>query len=81
MLTSEKLWGSILNDPSTKPSFDLLFTKRLQKFVYVLASGVGVLPGRGLLNSVASRAVEKLPNHLHVLHSYVDKTLGLQGTL
>eukprot|EP00579_Thalassiosira_antarctica_P010128 CAMPEP_0201916522 /NCGR_PEP_ID=MMETSP0903-20130614/6139_1 /ASSEMBLY_ACC=CAM_ASM_000552 /TAXON_ID=420261 /ORGANISM="Thalassiosira antarctica, Strain CCMP982" /LENGTH=562 /DNA_ID=CAMNT_0048452357 /DNA_START=81 /DNA_END=1769 /DNA_ORIENTATION=- len=81
VLTSEKLWGSILNDPSTKPSFDLLFTKRLQKFVYVLAGGVGVLPGRGLLNSVASQAVKKLPNHLHVLHSYVDKTLGLQGTL
>mmetsp|Transcript_20928 Transcript_20928/g.43651 ORF Transcript_20928/g.43651 Transcript_20928/m.43651 type:complete len:597 (-) Transcript_20928:360-2150(-) len=81
VLTSEKLWGSILNDPSTKPSFDLLFAGRLRKFACVLAGGVGVLPGGGLLNGVASRAIAKLPNHLHVLHPYVDKTLGLQETL
>ena len=81
VLTSEKLWGSILNDPSTKPSFDMLFTKSLKKFAYGLSGGLMCLPGASMFNSVASKAIEKLPNHLHALHPYVDKTLGLQQTL
>eukprot|EP00581_Thalassiosira_minuscula_P008212 CAMPEP_0183709194 /NCGR_PEP_ID=MMETSP0737-20130205/5284_1 /TAXON_ID=385413 /ORGANISM="Thalassiosira miniscula, Strain CCMP1093" /LENGTH=608 /DNA_ID=CAMNT_0025937221 /DNA_START=142 /DNA_END=1968 /DNA_ORIENTATION=+ len=84
VLSSKKLWGSILNDPSTSSSFDLLFANRLKKFVYVLAGGAaGVLhpPPGGIFDNIASRAIQKLPNHLHVLHPYVDATLGLQGTL
>eukprot|EP00571_Detonula_confervacea_P004746 CAMPEP_0172313418 /NCGR_PEP_ID=MMETSP1058-20130122/20159_1 /TAXON_ID=83371 /ORGANISM="Detonula confervacea, Strain CCMP 353" /LENGTH=479 /DNA_ID=CAMNT_0013027063 /DNA_START=188 /DNA_END=1626 /DNA_ORIENTATION=- len=81
VLTSEKLWDSILNDPSTKPSFDLLFKKHLHKFAYALSGGFGFLPGGRLFANVAAQAVKKLPNHLHVLHPYVDKTLGLQTTL
>jgi len=81
VLTSEKLWESILNDPSTKPSFDGLFTKHLQKFAFALSGGIGFRPGSKLFSKVAVQAVDKLPNHLHVLHPYVDKTLGLQNTL
>ena len=81
VLTSEKLWESILNDPSTKPSFDGLFTKHLQKFACALSGGIGFRPGSKLFSKVAVQAVNKLPNHLHVLHPYVDKTLGLQNTL
>ena len=81
VLTSEKLWQSILTDPSTKPSFDLLFKKHLQKFAYVLAGGFGFRPGSGLFDNLASQAVKKLPYHLHVLHPYVDKTLKLQESL
>lgn len=81
VLTSEKLWDSILNDPSTKPSFDLLFKKHLHKFAYALSGGFGIIPGGRLFAKLASQAVKKLPNHVHVLHPYVDKTLGLQGTL
>lgn len=81
VLTSEKLWDSILNDPSTKPSFDGLFTKHLHKFVCGLCGGMGFRPGSKLFTEVANQAVKKLPNHLHVLHPYVDKTLGLQLTL
>jgi uncharacterized membrane protein YheB (UPF0754 family) len=82
VLTSEKLWGSILNDPSTKPSFDLLFKNHLHKFTYGLAGGFGILPGARLFHKLlAPQAIAKLPNHLHVLHPYVDKTLGLQRTL
>lgn len=81
VLTSEKLWQSILNDPSTKPSFDGLFTKHLQKFACALSGGFGFRPGSRLLAKVSSEAIKKLPNHLYVLHPYVDKTLGLQTTL
>ncbi len=82
VLTSEKLWGSILNDPSTKPSFDLLFKNHLHKFTYGLAGGFGIVPGARLFHkTLAPQAIEKLPHHLHVLHPYVDKALGLQRTL
>lgn len=81
VLTSEKLWDSILNDPSTKSSFGLLFTNHLRKFANVLSGGVGFLLPGGILSKASSSALEKLPNHLHVLHPYVDKALGLQFTL
>mmetsp|Transcript_11941 Transcript_11941/g.24054 ORF Transcript_11941/g.24054 Transcript_11941/m.24054 type:complete len:533 (-) Transcript_11941:145-1743(-) len=81
VLTSEKLWDSILNDPSTKSSFGLLFTNHLKKFANVLSGGVGFLLPGGILTKASSSALEKLPNHLHVLHPYVDKALGLQFTL
>lgn len=81
VLTSEKLWESILNDPSTKPSFGFLFSKHLQKFACALSGGFGFRPGSKLLSKVSAKAIEKLPNHLHVLHPYVDKTLALQTTL
>ena len=81
VLTSEKLWDSILNDPSTKPSFGILFSKHLQKFACALTGGFGFRPGSKLLSKMSAKAVEKLPNHLHVLHPYVDKTLALQTTL
>lgn len=81
VLTSEKLWDSILNDPSTKASFGLLFTNHLKQFANVLSGGVGFLLPGGILTKASSSALEKLPNHLHVLHPYVDKALGLQLTL
>jgi len=82
VLTSEKLWQSILNDPTTKPTFDHLFKNHLRKFTYSLAGGFGLIPGARLFTTfLAPQAIAKLPNHLHVLHPYVDKTLGLQATL
>jgi len=81
VLTSEKLWQSILNDPSSKPSFDGLFTKHIKKFACLLSGGFGFRPGNKLLSEVSTNAITKLPNHLHVLHPYVDKTLQLQTTL
>lgn len=82
VLTSEKLWRSILNDPTTKPTFDLLFKNHLRKFTFSLAGGFGLIPGVKLFTTfLAPQAIAKLPNHLHVLHPYVDKTLGLQATL
>jgi len=81
VLTSEKLWSSILNDPTTKPSFDLVFGRQLRRFARVLGGGFGVLPSLGVLRVASTLAVERLPHHLHVLHPYVDATLGLRSTL
>ena len=81
ILTSEKLWYSILNDSSTKPSFDLLFKKHLYKFANGLAGGFGLRLPLKLFDDVASKAVKKLPNHLEMLHPYVDQSLRLQTSL
>lgn len=81
VLTSRKLWGSILSDPSTNLTFDLLFGKNLQRLVLMISGGFGISPGVRLLSKLARQASAKLPNHLHVLHPYVDNTLALRGTL
>lgn len=81
VLSSSKLWGSILTDPTTSLSFDMLFMRQFGKLACILAGGLGFrMPGR-LVNEVCVQAIDKLPNHLPVLHPYVDMALGLQGTL
>ena len=81
ILTSEKMWNSILTDPATTPAFNNLFSTHFQKFAKIVTSGLGVMPEPEVLKSAAARAIEKLPNHIHVLHSYVDDKLNLQETL
>ena len=81
VLTSEKLWNSILNDPSTAPKFNELFTKHLTKFADKVSGNLGVKPEPEVIAIASAKAIEKLPNHLNVLHPYVDKTLALTETL
>jgi len=81
ILTSEKMWNSILTDPSTTPAFNELFTAHLTKFAKAVSSGLGMMPEPEVLKMAAGRAIEKLPNHIGVLHSYVDDKLKLQETL
>jgi len=81
ILTSENMWNSILTDPDTTPAFNQLFTQHLQKFVKSVTSGLGVILEPEVLAMAAARAVEKLPNHIGVLHSYVDSKLRLQEAL
>jgi len=81
ILTSEKMFHSIMTDPETSPVFSNLFGKHLIKFATAVSSGLGILPEPQVLKMAAERAVEKLPNHIGVLHSYVDDKLQLQETL
>ena len=81
ILTSEKMWHSILTDPSTTPAFHELFTFHLTKFAKLVSSGLGVMPEPEVMKLAAAKAIEKLPNHISVLHSYVDDKLNLQETL
>ncbi len=81
ILTSEKMWNSILTDPSTTPAFHELFSHHLTKFAKRISSGLGIMPEPEVLTFAAAKAIEKLPNHIGVLHSYVDKKLNLQETL
>lgn len=81
ILTSEKMFHSILTDPTTSPAFSELFSRHFVKFAAAVTSGLRILPESQVLEMAAKRAVEKLPNHIGVLHSYVDQKLQLQETL
>lgn len=81
ILTSNQMWNSILTDPETSPAFQKLFTEHLDKFGKTVSAGLNIMPEPELMAMVAARAVEKLPEHIGVLHSYVDKKLDLQETL
>jgi len=81
ILTSEKMWNSILTDPETKPAFEKLFGDHLRKFATSVTSGLGIKPEPEVFTLAVARAMKKLPEHVGVLHSYVDSKLQLQETL
>ena len=81
ILTSEKMFHSIMNDSETGPVFQRLFSDHLLKFASTVSGGLKVMPEPEVMKMAASRAIEKLPQHLGVLHSYVDETLNLETSL
>lgn len=82
ILTSSKLWGSMLSDPATTPAFHGLFGSHFGKFLTRVSRGLfRGTPEPAALGLVTSKAIEKLPGHVHVLHEYMDKTLGLEDTI
>jgi hypothetical protein len=78
ILTSEKVWNSILTDPVTHPYFHQLFTHQLSSFV---SRFTPFWPKEKMISAVAATAISKLPGKVHVLHGYIDRTLNLQESL
>jgi uncharacterized membrane protein YheB (UPF0754 family) len=82
ILTSEQLWKSVLTDPTTKPAFTALFTQKFGRFVKGMVGIFGVkLASPEVMTQATNKALEKLPQHLPVLYSYMDSTLALEDTL
>jgi len=81
ILSSEQVWRSILTDPTTSPSFYALFARHFMSFANRIKSCLRINVEPEVIQMATSRAMAKLPDHVHVLHSYIDRTLGLQGTL
>jgi len=82
ILTSEKLWRSILTDPTSSPAFTQLFSDHLQHFLHGITLGLPAMFYKDDFTRLAAlKAVQRLPNHVHVLHSYVDEKLNLQHIL
>lgn len=82
ILCSPRLWDSILTDPATTPAFHELVTGHCRKVLNIISLGLfRGLPGPDTIHQVTRSAIQKLPNHVHVLHAYIDKTLGLETTL
>jgi uncharacterized membrane protein YheB (UPF0754 family) len=81
ILTAEQLWKSVLTDPVTKPAFASLFASHFQSFLNKITRGFRIAIEPEVLNLATSKAIAKLPEHLPVLYSYMDKTLALEETL
>ena len=82
ILSSPRLWTSMLTDPTTAPAFHTLFGKHFAKYCNKISQGLfRYSPEPETMDLLTRSAIEKLPNHLHVIHDYVDKTLGLEHTL
>jgi uncharacterized membrane protein YheB (UPF0754 family) len=81
VLNAEKLWASVLTDPTTQPAFASLFSGHFQQFVGRISSGFRVGLEPETMRLMTSRALAKLPHHVGVTYEYMDKTLGLEKTL
>lgn len=81
VLNSKELWSSILTDPETQPAFHKLFTAHLLKFASSVTSALQIDIDPAMMSPAAKSAIEKFPNHIHVLHDYVNEQLGLKETL
>ena len=83
VLTSEKVWDNMLNGAKGE-EFERALTEYTREFVRDEAA----LQGRGLLASgvddpelvdaVVANVKERLQDHVHVLHEYIDDTLDLK---
>lgn len=82
ILASPKLWDSMLTNPGTTPAFHELLSRHFKKFVTLISFGLfRGKPSADTVSMVTQTAMDKMPNHVHVLHKYIDKTLGLEETL
>ena len=81
ILTSDKLWTSVLTDPETSPAFGALFTDHFSRFVKRVTRGLGFGLEPETLQLAANKAIDKLPAHVPVLYEYMDKKLALETTL
>ena len=81
ILSSKQVWNSILTDPTTSPSFYALFAGHFIKFANRIKGCLRINVEPEVVQMATNRAMEKLPNHIPVLHSYIDRTLGLESTL
>lgn len=81
ILTSDKLWTSVLTDPQTSPAFGALFSSHFSHFVKRVTRGFGMGLEPETMQLAATKALSKLPSHVPVLYEYMDKTLQLETTL
>lgn len=81
ILTSHQVWNSILTDPTTSPSFYALFAKHFIKFANLVTGCLRINVEPEVIQMATKRAMGKLPEHIPVLHSYIDSTMGLENTL
>lgn len=82
ILSSKQVWHSIFTDPSTTPAFAAMFGEHFQRFLNKVSFGLlGYTPEPATVALATRKALEKLPNHVGVLHEYIDSTLGLEESL
>ena len=80
VLKSENIWNNMLNGDKG-PEFNAMLEQYTKKFVVEEAAARGMSVADldvSLIDEVCRKVVEKLPEHIHVLHEYTDATLGLK---
>jgi uncharacterized membrane protein YheB (UPF0754 family) len=80
VLKSENIWRNMLNGEKG-PEFNAMLEEYTKKFVVEEAATRGMSVSDldiSLIDDVCRKVVEKLPEHVHVLHEYTDATLGLK---
>lgn len=85
ILTSEQLWHSILNDPSTAPIFAAIWAQNLEKVALEETRGIIDFSSESFkgmdLQAISRRATDRLYPYLMELHPYVDAELDIETTL
>jgi uncharacterized membrane protein YheB (UPF0754 family) len=82
ILNSRQLWNSMLTDPSTTPAFYDMFSSHFSGFVRSVTGGLlRYVPEPEVVSLATRKAFEKLPDHVGVLHSYIDTKLDLENSL
>lgn len=82
ILTSKQLWNSMLTDPVTSPAFESMFGDHFKRFLSSVSFGLmRYVPEPETAEFAARKAIERLPEHVGVLHEYIDSKLGLQESL
>lgn len=81
ILKSEQVWNSILTDPSTAPEFAKLFGQHFERFLKQVTKGLRITLEPEVIAMATAKALARLPEHVGVLHEYIDSTLGLEESL
>jgi uncharacterized membrane protein YheB (UPF0754 family) len=83
VVNSANIWQSMLTDPKTTPNIVSIISSHVGGLLNVMSLGMfGRLSSSdSLLCKVSQSIVHRLQDHVHVLHAYVDKALGLEATL
>ena len=81
ILTSERLWTSLLTDPETSPAFGQLFRQHFTNFATKVSNSFHMYANPEVIRRAAEKALTKLPNHVPVIYPYMDQALGLEKTL
>ena len=80
VLKSSEIWDNMLNGLKGE-DFDAMLREYTRTFVIDEAARRGMVVAdvdTHLIDEVAQRVVDALPEHIHVLHDYTDTTLNLQ---
>ncbi len=71
-----------LTNPNTRPAFCAMFAQHFEHFVSRITRGLlQGTPDPRTLQLLTTKALEQLPQHISVLHPYIDKTLDLEKIL
>lgn len=77
-LTSKCIWHSIFTGPQQE-GFANMVQDHVRSMIH--KTGVGLMMPASAIATISSKVLEKLPDHVHVLHEYIDQRMDIRGQL